>query len=192
LNFTALPNDNLGDLSTWPTGQSKPLVSTLNAANQAVVANAAIVPAGSNVDITVFASDPAQFVLDISGYFATPSYLGLHLYTLPPCRVLDTRFTKPDSPFTGKLVIPVAGQCGIPNTAAAAVLNATVVPQAPLGYLTLWQDGVTQPLASILNAQDAAVTSNMAIVPIGTNGSIDAFASSSTHLILDVSGYFAP
>jgi hypothetical protein len=42
-----------------------------------------------------------------------------------------------------------------------------------------------------LNALDAAITSNMAIVP-GTNGSIDAFKADPTQLILDVSGYFAP
>ena len=48
-----------------------------------------------------------------------------------------------------------------------------------------------QPLASTLNAYDGLVTSNMAIIPT-TNGSIDAYASQLTHLILDISGYFAP
>jgi hypothetical protein len=42
-----------------------------------------------------------------------------------------------------------------------------------------------------LNAYDAAVTSNMAIV--GTNnGIINVFASDLTQLILDINGYFAP
>jgi hypothetical protein len=41
-----------------------------------------------------------------------------------------------------------------------------------------------------LNALDASVTSNLAIVPT-TNGDIGAFASNPTHLILDVFGYFA-
>jgi sugar lactone lactonase YvrE len=42
-----------------------------------------------------------------------------------------------------------------------------------------------------LPASDLAVTSNMAIVPT-SNGIVNARASSATHLILDVSGYFAP
>jgi hypothetical protein len=46
-------------------------------------------------------------------------------------------------------------------------------------------------VASTLNAPDGAITSNMAIVPT-SDGSIDAFASQPTHLILDISGYFAP
>ena len=51
--------------------------------------------------------------------------------------------------------------------------------------------GETQPVASTLNASDGAIMSNMAIVQT-TNGTIDAFSSNSTNLILDLSGYFAP
>ena len=70
-------------------------------------------------------------------------------------------------------------------------MNATVVPHGALGYLTLWANGTHRPLASTLNALDGAVTSNMAIIPTG-NGWIDAFASSSTQLLLDITSYFGP
>ena len=79
--------------------------------------------------------------------------------------------------------------CGVPNAAQAFVLNASVAPQGPLGYLTLWPDGDPQPLVSTLNALDGSITNNMAIVPT-TNGWIDAFASGTTQLILDIFGYF--
>ncbi|MCU1220128.1 MAG: hypothetical protein JWN42_1325, partial [Candidatus Angelobacter sp.] len=78
-----------------------------------------------------------------------------------------------------------------PSAARSYVLNATVVPPAALGFLTLWPQSAAQPLVSTLNAADGAVTSNMAIVPT-TNGSISAFGSNSTHLVLDISAYFAP
>ncbi len=71
------------------------------------------------------------------------------------------------------------------------MLNATVVPTGGLGYLTLWPENEAQPVVSTLNADDGVIASNMAIVPT-TNGSIDAFSSNSTQLILDISGYFAP
>ena len=61
------------------------------------------------------------------------------------------------------------------DAAHAYELNATVVPQGVLDYLTLWPDGRPQPEVSTLNAYDGAVTSNLAIVPT-TNGSIDAYA----------------
>jgi hypothetical protein len=115
------------------------------------------------------------------------------LFTLTPCRVIDTR--EANGLFIGNLEPPVnvlSSPCGLPTSLSegAFVLNATVVPQTALGYLTLWPDGEPQPLASTLNALDGEITNNMAIVP-NQNGSIDAFAAGGTDLILDISSYFA-
>jgi hypothetical protein len=63
--------------------------------------------------------------------------------------------------------------------------------RSKLGYLTLWPDGTNQPLVSTLNALDGSISSNMAIVPTN-NGSVDAYASGLTQLILDTSSYCAP
>ncbi len=192
LNFTVVPPGRLGYLSTWPAGQTQPLVSTLNDTTGTIVANAAIVPAGTGGDIDVYVQDATQVVIDINGYFAPPDTGGLSLYTVAPCRVLDTR--KTTGAFNGLLVPPVnvvASPCGVLSTAQGFVLNATVVPPGPLGYLTLWPDGEQQPVVSTLNAFDGYITNNMAIVPT-VNGSIDAFANGTTQLILDLFGYFAP
>jgi hypothetical protein len=117
---------------------------------------------------------------------------GLSLYNVTPCRVLDTRLPAGASPFSGQRTVPVsAAGCGIPLTAQAHVVSATVVPPGPLGYLTLWAQGQSQPTVATLNAVDAAVTSNLAIVPAG-NGSISSFSSNPVHLVLDILGYFAP
>jgi hypothetical protein len=190
LNVTAVPHGALGWLTTWPSGQAQPLVSTLNASTGAVTANAAIVPAGSGGDISIFVSNTADVILDIDGYFAPPASGGLSLYTVTPCRVIDTRSSS--GAFNGKLAVPVHGSsCAPPATAQAYVLNATVVPPGFLNYLTLWADGGAQPYVSTLNSYDGAITSNMAIVPTN-NGNIDAFSSNTTQLILDISSYFAP
>jgi hypothetical protein len=81
--------------------------------------------------------------------------------------------------------------CAPPSSAQAYVVNATVVPSGALNYLSLWPNGAAQPNVSTLNAEDGAITSNMAIVPTA-NGSIDAYSSNPTNLILDLSSYFAP
>ena len=133
-----------------------------------------------------------DLVIDINGYFAAPGgQSALSLYPTTPCRVLDTRQVGNGQPFVGELTVNVVGSVCAPGTAQAYVFNATVVPSGPLGYLTLWPDGTKQPLVATLNAIDGAVTSNMAIVPT-KNGSIDAYASNLTQLILDISSYFAP
>ncbi len=190
LNITAVPQGTLGYLTAWPSGQTQPLVSTLNSYTGTVTANAAIVPAGGSGDVSIYVTNSTDVVLDVNGYFAPPETGGLLLYTVPPCRVLDTR--NGAGAFEGTLVVPVEGStCAPPATARAYVLNATVVPPGILGYLTLWPDGGTQPLVSTLNSYDGAIASNMAIVPT-TNGSIEAYSTNLTQLIFDLSSYFAP
>lgn len=192
LNFTSVPNGSLGFLTTWPAGQTQPLVSTLNAPTGTVTANAAIVPAGTNGDISVFVTNDSNLVIDINGYFAPPAAGGLSLFNVAPCRALDTRNPAGTPPFNGAVDAHVAASgCGAPTSAQAFVLNATVVPSGLLGFLTLWPQGAAQPFVSTLNAIDGAVTSNMAIVPTA-DGSISAFGQNPTHLVLDLSGYFAP
>jgi hypothetical protein len=126
----------------------------------------------------------------VNGYFAAPGTGGYNLYTVTPCRVLDTR--KVAGAFTGELTVKVnTSACAPPTTAQAYVFNATVVPTGDLGYLTLWPDEEAQPVVSTLNAEDGAITSNMAIAP-NLDGETDAYASGTTQLVLDISAYFAP
>jgi hypothetical protein len=106
--------------------------------------------------------------------------------------VLDSRLPAGTPPFSStRDVNVIAAPCGIPATAQAFVFNATVVPPSFLGFITMWPQGQSQPLAATLNAYDGAITNNMAIVPT-TTGSISVFPSDLTHLVLDIFGYFAP
>jgi hypothetical protein len=87
-----------GFLSAWPTGTSQPLISQLNLIAGEVVANAAIVPAGTGGSINVLVNiGPTHVYIDINGYFtdeqnpgqslratsatATPAILGESLTT---------------------------------------------------------------------------------------------------------------
>jgi uncharacterized repeat protein (TIGR03803 family) len=197
-NLTAVPYQGspLYYLEVWPTGAppANP-VSTLNNTTVTYVANAAIVPAGSDGKITAYPSNNTDLVIDINGYFAPPGGQGaLSLYPAIPCRVYDSRKVGSGQPFTGTLDPPVDvvdGTCGVPDSAKAYVFNTTVVPTLYLSYLTLWPDGTGQPVVSTLNAADGFITSNMAIVP-NVDGDIDAYAAGMTQLILDLSAYFAP
>jgi uncharacterized repeat protein (TIGR03803 family) len=194
LNFSVVPHGGLGYLTVWPTGQTRPLVSTLNDVPGTIIANAAIVPAGTTGQVSVYPSNDTDVIIDINGYFAPAGPGGLSLYPAAPCRVIDTRHVGSGQPFTGNLTPPVnvvGSPCEPPVTAKAYVFNATAVPYGALGYLTLWPDGATRPTVSTLNALDGSITNNMAIVP-STNGKVDAYASGTTQLILDISSYFAP
>jgi Viral BACON domain len=199
LNLTVVPLVPLGYISVWPTGQPQPVVSTLNSFDGRIKANAAIVPAGLNGAFSVFATDPTHVIVDINGYFVPASgSQNLAFYPVPPCRVADTR--NPTSTFGAPALsggvprtFPVpSSNCGIPSSAQAYAVNMTVVPIAPLGYLTTWPAGSPQPVVSTLNAPTGTVTSNAAIVPAGVNGAITVYATNATDLIIDINGYFAP
>ncbi|MBL8230084.1 MAG: hypothetical protein JNL98_16465 [Bryobacterales bacterium] len=201
LNVTAVPPAPLAYITAWPAGQEQAVVSTLNAFQGQVVANAAIVPSGADGGVSFFASNRTDLVVDINGYFAPQTPQGLKFYPLAPCRVADTR---PDGgksgPFgppvmaaqsTRTIPVPQAG-CGAAAEAKAYSLNITVIPRGSLGYLTIWPDGQPQPLVSTLNSWNGQVLANAAIVPAGTNGAIKIYVSDATDVIVDVNGVFAP
>lgn len=65
-------------ISIWPAGATQPVVSTINDPQGAVVANAAIVPAGTlSGGVNVYNSGPAvaDVNIDINGFFAAPTDL---------------------------------------------------------------------------------------------------------------------
>ncbi len=181
-NVTVLPSaGGLDFLSVWPEGQTQPVVSTLNDNTGTTVANAAIVPAGSENATAFYAhSNSTNLLLDVNGYFAPAGTGGLSMYPAPPCRVLDTRSS--GGQFMDEKTVNVVGSaCAPASTAAAYIFNATVVPPGSMPFLSLWPDGELQPVVSTLNAYDGFITSNMAIVPTN-NGSIDAWAQALTQL----------
>ena len=90
LNVTVAPHGSLGYLTVWPTMEAQPTVSTMNSDGR-VKANAAIVPAGYNDNISVYASNTTNVILDINGYFTPPASGTLQFYPMTPCRVVDTR-----------------------------------------------------------------------------------------------------
>jgi len=199
LNVTVVPAGYLGFLTTWPAGEARPQVSTLNSWTGKVVANAALVPAGNNKDVSVYVSNPTDVILDINGYFGRFGSAGaLSFYPVAPCRVVDTRGG--NGPLGGPILeaqtsrsfsIP-SGGCGIPASAAAYSMNVTVVPDGILPFLTAWPSGSPQPPVSTLNSFDGTVTANAALVPAGENGAISIYVAGRTQVILDIDGYFAP
>jgi hypothetical protein len=80
LNLTVVPvaGGAVDYISMWPSGYTQPFVATLNDPQGAIVANAAIVPAGAvSGGISVYNQGPAtaNVIIDMNGFFAAPSDL---------------------------------------------------------------------------------------------------------------------
>ena len=172
-------------------GASHPAITvTVNVASNAgsSLQNSVTVSGGgsadsSAVDSTVINAGPPQ---------------ALRFVPLTPCRIADTR--NANGPFGGPNLAagvsrdfnPVASSCGIPANAWAYSLNLTVIPLAPLGYISIWPAGQPQPVVSTLNSFDGRIKANASIVPAGLNGAFTVYATGPTHVAVDINGYFVP
>lgn len=127
---------------------------------------------------------------------AQPIASGYH--TIAPCRLIDTR--EASSPWGGPALVagearafPVTGHCQLPLSAVAVSANVTVVAPVTSGHLQLFAAGTPSPGASTVNYSAGQVRANQAIVALGSQGALTAVAhqpSGTTHLVVDVTGYF--
>jgi hypothetical protein len=119
-------------------------------------------------------------------------------YTLTPCRLVDTRnsagaLAGPSLAAGSDRTFVLAGACGIPVTAVAAVLNITVTQPTSAGFLTLFPASASPPLASNVNYRPGQTRANNGIAVFGSAGDLTVRcgqSSGTVHLILDVTGYF--
>ena len=118
-------------------------------------------------------------------------------YTVTPCRVVDTRLAAGPLGGPGMVAMttrdfPIAGNCGIPVSAKAAVLNVTVTASSSYGDVRLFPSGGAAS-ASTLNWNAGRTRANNAVIPFGTGGNITVWCvmpSGATHVLIDVAGYF--
>jgi hypothetical protein len=206
MNVTVVPHEGLGYLTVWPSGEQQPMVSTLNSYDGRVKANAAIVSGGNGGEISVFASNTTDVVLDVSGYFTTADASYVYV-PITPCRAVDTRINN-GTPFgapgisggTQRSFSLANSACNIPSGAlangGALSLNVTAIPSAGgLNYLTVWgtsPNSPEPPITSTLNAPSNDPVANAAIVSMDASntGSVSVFASNTTDLLIDITGYF--
>jgi len=123
---------------------------------------------------------------------------GTSFFTVPPCRVLDTRdpvgtFGGPALASGGTRVLNLAGRCGISTGASAVSANVTVVNPTSAGHLAVFPAGSPAPATSTLNYRANIVRANNAIFPLGADGAVAVITgqpTGSVNFIVDVNGYF--
>ena len=162
-------------------------------------------------DVLIYSSGQSQAIFEA---YSTAAYKAteftnqnqLQYYPLPrPIRLLDTRpgepaCFRPGAPIAKNTVLTqvAPGTCDsltIPANAEAVVGNATVVnnlPGAGEGYVTLYPNGAARPTVSNLNYVPGQIVPNAFTVGLGTDGAFNIYAYSSLHVVVDITGYYAP
>ena len=214
LNVTAVNATAKGYLTVFPAGRSAPTASNLNFPAGVTVPNLVEVGLGTGSDageVSLVSNVGTDVVVDLEGYVDTAAGgAGLYKPLATPARICDTRAGNP-SALTGgaaqcdggssnpgrtlapntPLEVTVDGVGGVPASGVSAVvLNVTAVEPTGRGYVTVYPAGGSAPLASNLNVQAGQVRPNRVIVPVSAAGDIDIVASTTTDVIVDVSGWY--
>jgi hypothetical protein len=129
---------------------------------------------------------------------ACPAVAPQRFFTVTPCRLVDTR--NPAGPLGGPALtamttrnFPVTGSCNVPSTARSVSLNVTVTGNTSYGDVRVFPTGASNITSSTINWRTGQTRANNTIVGLGTNGSVTVWCvmpTGSTHVILDVNGYF--
>ena len=150
-----------------------------------------------------------DLVVDVLGYYSTEASdangTGLLFSPLAkPVRLLETRAGQsvgcflPAAPLNGQQEYTQAarGVCDgvtIPANALGVVGNATVVQPNGSGFLTLWPSSAARPLVATANYAAGEIVNRHFIVGLGNaDGAFKMYSFATSHLVIDVSGYFAP
>jgi hypothetical protein len=124
----------------------------------------------------------------------------VQFFSSSPCRILDTR--DPNGPLGGPILSPgqqraftvTGGPCAVPTTAKALSANLTVVGPTSAGFVTVFPGDGSLPSTSSINFSAGQTRANNGVFRLAGDGSgrlnIANRSSGSTHVVLDVSGYF--
>lgn len=187
LDLVATNSTDGSFLTAYPDGGALPNASNVNFGPSQTVADLAIVPVtDGKVDITNH-SGSVDVIADLYGYYTSGS--GTTFNSVPPSRVLDTRPTGQIGP-DGVAQVSLAA-AGIPSTATAVVVSIAAVGGTEDSFLTGYADGAPPPDTSNVNFAAGQIVSNLAVLPVGPNGTIDIWNHhGSVDVVTDVYGYF--
>ncbi len=220
VNLTAINNNAGGTYVTaYPAGHALPRASNVNLAGAGVSTNLAIVQLSAGGAITIYnALGHVDVIVDVEGYFATPTGSGIvpgEFHSIPPLRICDTRAAQ-ETECAGATSNPLAGGTwrdvvlsGLPagapggtasipadGTAAAAVFNLTATGGTVGTYLAVAPPNSSdqcpsRPLASNVNPAAGTTLPNRVISPLGPRHDVCVFnAVGRIDFIIDVDGWF--
>ena len=132
LNVTVVPQGPLMFLTMWPDGKPRPLASTLNSWGGTVLANSAIVPAGTSGAIRVYTLGLTHVILDINGYYAPGVGAGTQGPAGPPGPAGQQGAPGPVGP-PGQVVVPTPIVSSATVTVSPDASRIDVVPVTTIG-----------------------------------------------------------
>lgn len=193
LNVTAIGASGPGFLTLWSSCSTpQPVVSTVNFAANAIVANAATIPLAGDGSLCVFSNVATDLLIGVRGYYST-SDRGRY-EPVVPVRLIDSRegLGTPARLAGGQSIelSVVGGTAGVPQNATAVALNVTGVFPSADGFITAYPCG-TMPGTSSLNPLEGRVIPNLVMARVSPVGTVCFFSNTAVDLVVDIVGYIS-
>ncbi len=171
VNLAVIRPDGPGHAKLYEHGANQPMTSNLNFNTDEVRANLVIVPVSPGGKARLWTLTPADYVVDVFGYFPEDG----DLQTIAPVRAHDSRTE--DGPLLAgsTLDIKVTGN-GVPATAEAVLGNIAVTQPTSWGYLQVHPTGNDAPDTSSINFAPGQTVANAVVAEVGDNGMVSVFA----------------
>jgi hypothetical protein len=194
LNVTAVDPTSAGFVTVWPSGQDRPLASTLNTAPGRTRPNLAVVKLGRGGAVSLYDyqdTGGTDLVVDAVGYVDAT---GHQTTSIDPNRLLDSRtgLDTPARPWASgeARTVQVTGRAGVPVGAAGVIVNLTATLPSAAGFATVWPAGGSRPLASNLDFVAGDNVPNLVFVGLSRSGRLSLYNyGGTTHFVLDVVGF---
>ena len=202
-NATTVGPAAQGFLTMFPADAALPFVASGNYQSGQTLNSPFTVGLSPAGQFKLFSSQQTNLVVDVLGYYSADASdtvgIGLLFTPMTPARLLDTRAGQ-SACFTPSAAIPAStntpqaarGTCTIPATAQAIVGNETTVAPAAAGFLTFWPSNAARPNAATSNYAAGVNFNRHYTVGLDTDGAFLIYTLNSLHLVIDVSGSFAP
>jgi hypothetical protein len=183
-----LSADRCSRFASGPSGSAN-----VNFAAGSTVSNLAVVPVAGGAAGCLWPMVATHLVVDAQGAFVPGAGLGMSL--VGPKRLVDTR-TCAEHSGASQCGVPVAGGQMVKVTGArgsAALVNLVLTDAK--GDLFAVADtcdvlATARPLRANANTSAGKTVSNLAVVPLASDGSFCVWVSASTHVIVDIQGVF--
>lgn len=213
LNVTVTGATEPSFITVWPSGQPRPLASSLITLPGETNPNLVISRVGPGGRVSLYnAFGSSHLVADVVGF--VPS--GGAYVPINPTRILDTRtgfgtygnvmvdeelgfsFLRPRQldfrtwlNENDTVQLDVGQSLQLPEAASVLVVNVTATEASAPTFVTTWAFGDAQPGTSTLNVLPGQAVPNLALVEVGDDGYVNLFNRfGHVDLIVDVVGYF--
>jgi hypothetical protein len=215
-NITVIQPTRIGFLRAFGTGATEGDTSVVNFFPGTFIPNTAILRPGEDGKISLRLVSPtgpgtAHVAVDITGWFSTSSYgdRGERVVDIDPIRVYDSEldlFGGATLKGRSQIEVPIRGAAAVskPNTPVipddanvvgviANITGVNVFAQSRPTYIAAVPERVPNgevPDTSTVNLVNGQIRANMAILPVGADGSIHLFnLQGEVRMVVDVVAY---